>query len=253
MSLHYFVYRKIKFTVQIVLRLSDACKYWLVFRCEVLNGWSHCTTMLWMVSLQMRWVLERLFRQLPCLPTLLKSKSSMDHSLLLFLSRKCSVCCRILWTVFLLFYFYWSFLICVIYRTLSNWLLEFEKWTPSIIVVSYKVRQDFPKRSGYPTCMAVQCSSTWVYQVANHSDNVFLQGSPNMRRSAASQIRGGKFNVVLTTYEYVMKDKSVLSKVGYILLRVKIWVIFLLVKSIDQKFLKFWEFILSLSIYPVSN
>ena len=24
-------------------------------------------------------------------------------------------------------------------RTLSNWLLEFEKWTPSIIVVSYKV------------------------------------------------------------------------------------------------------------------
>ena len=35
-----------------------------------------------------------------------------------------------------------------------------------------------------------------------------------------------------------MKDKSVLSKVGYILLRVKIWVIFLLVKSIDQKFLK---------------
>ena len=74
--------------------------------------------------------------------------------------------------------------------------------------------------------------------MANHSDNVFLQGSPNMRRSAASQIRGGKFNVVLTTYEYVMKDKSVLSKVGYILLRVKIWVIFLLVKSIDQKFLK---------------
>ena len=39
------------------------------------------------------------------------------------------------------------------------------------------------------------------------------QGSPNMRRSAASQIRVGKFNVVLTTYEYVMKDKSVLSKV----------------------------------------
>ena len=34
-----------------------------------------------------------------------------------------------------------------------------------------------------------------------------------MRRSAASQIRVGKFNVVLTTYEYVMKDKSVLSKV----------------------------------------
>ena len=40
------------------------------------------------------------------------------------------------------------------------------------------------------------------------------QGSPNMRRSAAIHIRGGKFNVVLTTYEYVMKDKSVLAKVS---------------------------------------
>ena len=94
-------------------------------------------------------------------------------------------------------------------------------------------------------CMAVHCSSTWMFQVANHSAYVFLQGSPNMRRSAASQIRGGKFNVVLTTYEYVMKDKSVLSKVGYILSIVKIWVIFLLVKSIDQKFLKIWECVLS--------
>ena len=155
MSLHYFVYRKIKFTAQTVLALSDAYKYCLLFRCEVLNGWSHCTTMLWMVSLQMRWVLERLFRQLPCLPTLLKSKSSMDHSLLLFLSRKYSVCCRILWSVFLLFYFYQSLLICVIYRTLSNWLLEFEKWTPSIIVVSYKVRLNFSKTSGYPTVSTV--------------------------------------------------------------------------------------------------
>lgn len=70
------------------------------------------------------------------------------------------------------------FLVIVPLSTLSNWLLEFEKWAPSIIVVSYK-------------------------------------GSPNMRRSAASQIRVGKFNVVLTTYEYVMKDKSVLSKVRW--------------------------------------
>jgi len=32
------------------------------------------------------------------------------------------------------------FLVIVPLSTLSNWLLEFEKWTPSIIVVSYKVR-----------------------------------------------------------------------------------------------------------------
>lgn len=39
------------------------------------------------------------------------------------------------------------------------------------------------------------------------------QGSPNCRRSLGNQIRTGKFNVVLTTYEYVMKDKAVLAKV----------------------------------------
>ena len=42
---------------------------------------------------------------------------------------------------------------------------------------------------------------------------ISLQGSPNMRRTASGQIRSGKFSVVLTTYEYVMKDKSVLAKV----------------------------------------
>ncbi|XP_020911146.1 transcription activator BRG1 [Exaiptasia diaphana] len=36
-----------------------------------------------------------------------------------------------------------------------------------------------------------------------------------MRRSAAVVLRTGKFNVVLTTYEYVMKDKSILAKVHW--------------------------------------
>lgn len=61
-------------------------------------------------------------------------------------------------------------------RTLSNWLLEFEKWAPAVIVVSYK-------------------------------------GSPNMRRAIQPQLKTGKFNVLLTTYEYVIKDKAVLAKV----------------------------------------
>lgn len=61
-------------------------------------------------------------------------------------------------------------------RTLSNWVLEFEKWSPSVVVVSYK-------------------------------------GSPGMRRQIQSQMRSTKFNVLLTTYEYVIKDKGVLAKV----------------------------------------
>lgn len=62
-------------------------------------------------------------------------------------------------------------------RTLSNWVLEFEKWAPSTIVVAYK-------------------------------------GSPGVRRVVQSQMRSSKFNVLLTTYEYVIKDKSVLAKVS---------------------------------------
>ena len=46
-----------------------------------------------------------------------------------------------------------------------------------------------------------------------------------------------------------MKDKSVLSKVGYILSSVRIWVIFLLVKSIDQKFLKIWECVWAIYLF----
>ncbi|XP_028404459.1 transcription activator BRG1-like isoform X2 [Dendronephthya gigantea] len=70
------------------------------------------------------------------------------------------------------------FLVIVPLSTLSNWTLEFGKWCPSIISICYK-------------------------------------GSPNCRRSLANQIRTGKFNVILTTYEYVMKDKAVLAKVRW--------------------------------------
>lgn len=70
------------------------------------------------------------------------------------------------------------FLIILPLSTMSNWVLEFEKWAPSIITLSYK-------------------------------------GSPQQRRTTQLQIKAGKFNVVLTTYEYVMKDKSVLSKIKW--------------------------------------
>lgn len=70
------------------------------------------------------------------------------------------------------------YLIIVPLSTLSNWVLEFEKWAPSVVVVAYK-------------------------------------GSPAMRRNIQSQMRSTKFNVLLTTYEYIIKDKAVLAKLRW--------------------------------------
>ncbi|XP_052257298.1 probable global transcription activator SNF2L2 isoform X2 [Dreissena polymorpha] len=70
------------------------------------------------------------------------------------------------------------FLIIVPLSTLSNWMLEFEKWSPSVVKVQYK-------------------------------------GSPQARKALSQQLKSGKFNVLLTTYEYVIKDKAILAKIRW--------------------------------------
>jgi SWI/SNF-related matrix-associated actin-dependent regulator of chromatin subfamily A protein 2/4 len=70
------------------------------------------------------------------------------------------------------------YLIIVPLSTLSNWMIEFEKWAPSCTVIPYK-------------------------------------GSPQARRSAQTSMKMSKFNVLVTTYEYVIKDKAVLAKIRW--------------------------------------
>ena len=70
------------------------------------------------------------------------------------------------------------FLIIVPLSTLSNWVMEFQKWAPGVCALAYK-------------------------------------GSPAARRSVQYQIKTGKFNVLITTYEYIIKDKAILAKLRW--------------------------------------
>ncbi|EEB08644.2 ATP-dependent DNA helicase Snf22 [Schizosaccharomyces japonicus yFS275] len=71
------------------------------------------------------------------------------------------------------------FLIIVPLSTLTNWSLEFEKWAPSVKIIAYK-------------------------------------GPPQVRKSLQARVRSGDFQVLLTTFEYVIKDRPVLSKVRWL-------------------------------------
>ncbi|KAK9721803.1 ATP-dependent DNA helicase Snf21 [Basidiobolus ranarum] len=72
------------------------------------------------------------------------------------------------------------FLIIVPLSTLTNWNLEFEKWAPSVVKVVYK-------------------------------------GPPNERKELyQTYIKYGNFQVLLTTFEYIIKDKNILGKVKWV-------------------------------------
>lgn len=71
------------------------------------------------------------------------------------------------------------FLVIVPLSTLTNWNLEFDKWAPAVKKITYK-------------------------------------GTPNQRKALQFEVRKGDFQILLTTFEYIIKDKSVLAKVKWI-------------------------------------
>ncbi len=71
------------------------------------------------------------------------------------------------------------FLVIVPLSTLTNWNIEFEKWSPTLRKITYK-------------------------------------GTPNQRKVLQHDVRSGNFQVLLTTFEYIIKDKALLSKTKWV-------------------------------------
>ncbi|CAI5448367.1 unnamed protein product [Caenorhabditis angaria] len=70
------------------------------------------------------------------------------------------------------------YLVIVPLSTISNWSNEFNKWAPSVNTIIYK-------------------------------------GTKDARKRVENQIKRGAFNVLMTTYEYVIKEKGLLGKIRW--------------------------------------
>lgn len=62
---------------------------------------------------------------------------------------------------------------------MTNWQAEFAKWAPSVRMIPYK-------------------------------------GNPTQRRALQGELRTGHFQVLLTTYEFIIRDRPHLGKIKWV-------------------------------------
>lgn len=102
-------------------------------------------------------------------------------------------------------------------RTLSNWVYELDKWAPSVVKIAYKVKLFNLFISFFLHMLPKQALANGEFGWLMRENCLFLslslKGTPALRRGFVPQLRSGKFNVLLTTYEYIIKDKQILAKV----------------------------------------
>jgi ATP-dependent helicase STH1/SNF2 len=79
------------------------------------------------------------------------------------------------------------YLVIVPLSTITNWSGRFEKWALTVKIISYK-------------------------------------GNPAQRCNLQGDLRMGQFQVLLTTYEYIIKDRPILSKLKWVHMIISEWV-----------------------------
>jgi SNF2 family DNA or RNA helicase len=97
---------------------------------------------------------------------------------------------------------------------MSNWVNEFDRWAPSVKLIVYKgvaafllgVRSGRGKGGGVLFLGVIAININYVFDQS---------GTRDERRNLQTVIKQQQYNCLLTTYDYVIRDKGPLSKVEW--------------------------------------